>query len=221
MIKNGFEDVLNFFSEPQTRVLSELYLKKYWLGDEEWANYWKRLKDKIFQPEFIGLPEIIFKEKFVLIAMKGGVIFTESDFNILRQCMLDIGDEWFVIIENKDMQPIIKGDDGKAIVQPLLRFKFPVKISWSELLSGGLISMEIFQTSYKEFFVFGSSAKWGKYAANEYWDTSVNPTGTPLDIIGFESELMPVFQKHFKQIRKEQEAISDWLPKEYKKLIEL
>lgn len=213
------QKILERFSVPETRNISEEYLKKYWLNEEEWQNYWQPLKDKIFRLESTYLPDMMFKEDFALIALIGGVVFTEDDFKALQNCMLEVGDKWFVIVENQHMQPKFKGDDGEIIVDPLLQFKFPVEISWNELLNGGLLSMEVFQNACKEFFVFGSSAKWGKYAANEYWDRSVDPAGTPLDIIGFKPALASIFREHFKQLKKEQEEIREWLPQEYKKLI--
>lgn len=213
------QKILERFSVPETRDISEVYLKEYWLNEEEWQSNWQLLKDKIFRKEATCLPDMLFKQDFTLLAFMGGVVFVEDDFKTLQKCMLEAGDEWFVIVENQHMQPKFKGNDGETILDPLLRFKFPVEISWNELLNGGLLSMEVFQNACKEFFVFGDSGKWGKYAANEYWDTSVDPAGTPLDIIGFKPELAPIFQEHFKQPKEEQEEIREWLPQEYKKLI--
>jgi hypothetical protein len=218
-MEKSFQNILEIFSEPQTRHISEEYLKKYWLNDGDWQSFWQPLKDKIFRSESTCLPDMMFKDDFALIALIGGVVFTEDDFKALQNCMLEAGDKWFVIVENKYMQPVITGNDGKIIIHLLLQFKFPVEITWDELLNGGLISMELFETSYKDFFVFGDSGKWGKYAANEYWDTSVDPAGTPLDIIGFKPELAHIFQEHFRQPKEEQEEIREWLPLNYKGLI--
>ncbi len=215
----SFKNILDLLSEPQTRDISEKYLNRYWLDKKEWKSYWQPLKDKIFAPESVCLPDMMFKKDFALFIFIGGVVFTEDDFKALQKCMLEAGDKWFVIAENKHTQPVIIGENGKTIVHPLLRFKFPAEITWDELLNGGLISMELFETSYKEFFVFGSSAKWGKYAANEYWDRSVDPAGTPLDIIGFKPEISSIFQKNFKQLKEEQEKIKEWLPPKYKDFI--
>lgn len=218
-MEKGFHNILELFSEPQTRNISEVYLNKYWLSEEEWQSYWQPLKDEIFPPESICLPDMMFKKDFALIALIGGIVFTEEDFKALQKCMLETKDKWFVLVENKHMQPVITGNNGKIIIHPLLRFKFPTEITWDELLNGGLISMELFETSYKEFFVFGNSAKWGKYAANEYWDQSVDPAGTPLDIIGFKPECSTVFKEQFEQSEEEQEEIREWLPPKYKEII--
>jgi len=220
-MEKKFQKVLDFFSEPKTQHISEEYIKKYWLNEIEIQGYWKPLKDKIFRSRSTYLPDIMFEENFKLIALIGGVIFTENEFKSLQNCMLKAGDRWFVIIENKHMQPIVKDNNDKNIIQPLLNFKFPIDITWQELINGGFVSLDLFETSYKEFFVFGDSAKWGKYVANEYCNISVSSLGTPLDIIGFKPELAPIFEKHFKQSREEQEEIRKWLPQEYKNLIKL
>jgi len=215
----GFQKVLKLFSEPQTQHISEEYLKKYWLDERELQNYWQPLRDKIFCSKSSCLPDVMFKENFELIVLMGGVIFTKNDFEALQNCMFKAGDKWFVVVENKYTQPVITGNDGQVMVHPLLHFKFPIEITWKELLNGGLVSMELFETSYKEFFVFGNSAKWGKYAANEYWNALADPAGTPLDIIGFKPELAPIFREYFKQSKEDQEEIREWLPQKYKKLI--
>lgn len=216
-MESNYQNILELFSELETRKISETYLEKYWLSEDEWQKKWQPLKDKVFHTEFTRLPDMMYREEYLLITLVGGVIFTEDDFLALQKCMFDAGDKWFVVIENKYMQPTLINDNGKTFVHPLLRFKYPVEITWKELLNGGLLSMELFESSYKEFFVFGSSSKWGKYAANEYWDRSVDPIGTPLDIIGFKTELVSVFQKYFKQSKEEQQKIKDWIPEEYKK----
>jgi len=198
-MEKSFQKVLDFFSEPKTQHISEEYLKKYWLDESELRNYWQPLKDKIFCSKSSCLPDV--------------------NFETLQNCMFKAGDKWFVVVENKYTQPVITGNDGQVMAHPLLHFKFPIEITWKELLNGGLVSMELFETSYKEFFVFGNSAKWGKYAANEYWNASADPAGTPLDIIGFKPELAPIFRECFKQSKENQEEIREWLPQKYKKLI--
>jgi hypothetical protein len=62
------------------------------------------------------------------------------------------------------------------------------------------------------FFVFGDSGRWGKYAASDYHYT-------PLDIIGFKSELADIFREQFKQPKEDWEEIQKRLPQKYKKII--
>ncbi|MDR0329017.1 MAG: hypothetical protein LBI05_12060, partial [Planctomycetaceae bacterium] len=82
-----------------------------------------------------------------------------------------------------------------------MKCKFPVNITWDELNNKGVhcpdVSCELLSTTDKEFFIFGASGLWGKYAAIDYWDRSIKESDTPLDIIGFKSELASIFKQHF------------------------
>lgn len=88
-----------------------------------------------------------------------------------------------------------------------MRFKFPSNITWDELMSGGAISEELFQMSYKDYSVFGDSECWGKYVANDYKN--------PLDIVGFKNDAKDIFQKKFQLTILERNEIRDWLPDTY------
>lgn len=199
----AFMHFSKFVSEPNwgNRELAEEYLKKYWLTEPEYLSIWKPILDKIFI-EGKSLPDIIFKAEFEIIALRGGCLFLEEDFLQLQKAMQEVGEEYFVIIQHS--QDFTEGE-------PMFRMKFPVNITWEELISGNYISAVLLEMSYNEYFVFGSKGNWGKYSANDYEN--------PLDIIGFKPELAPVFREHFKQTKEEQEEIREWLPQEYKELI--
>jgi hypothetical protein len=158
----------------------------------------------------------MFKNNFNLIVSIGGVIFTKKDFLMLQKCMQKTGDQFFVIIENQHMQPITTDNNGNKIFYPLLQFKFPISIKWEELLSGGYISIDIFESLAREFFIFGDSGKWGRYIANEYWNRSLDPIGTPLHILGFKHECASIFKKYFSLSKEELDIVQKWLPSEYK-----
>jgi len=220
-MESNYRSILDTFSELETRNLSEEYMKKYWIAEAEWLTYWQPIKNDIFCSTSTHLPEMMFENDFELIALIGGVIFTEQDFYLLQDCMKETGDKLFAIIENEGAQPIITDENGKRVFHPPLRFKFPIDIGWQELKNGGGISMEIFESTNREFFVYGDSVKWGKYVANEYWERSIDPAGTPLEIIGFKKEFSDLFNKKFKfnLSRSERRRIMKWLPKLYKNRI--
>ncbi|MGK6353487.1 hypothetical protein [Parapedobacter sp. DT-150] len=138
-----------------------------------------------------------------MMATNGGCLFVEKDFKQLQKAMQQIGERYFIVVQNTQEYT----ND-----EPMFRMKFPVDIMWEELISGNYISAVLIEMSMNEYFVFGESGKWGKYSANDY--------ERPLDIIGFKSELAPVFQNHFKQNRKEYEEIYEWLPPKYRELIQ-
>ncbi|MBK1442510.1 hypothetical protein JHJ32_21100 [Parapedobacter sp. ISTM3] len=183
------------------KKLAEEYLKKYWLPEQEYLSVWKPIQDKIFV-QGKSLPNLIYHSEFEMIVANGGCLFLEEDFKQLQKAILSIGEMYFVVVQN--IQEYTNGE-------PMFRMKFPVNITWEELISGNYISAVLLEMSLNEYFVFGENGNWGKYSANDYEH--------PLDIIGFKSELAPIFQEHFKQPKEEQQEIREWLPQEYKKLI--
>jgi hypothetical protein len=211
-----YQKVIVTFTDPGTEHITKKYLDKYWLDKAEYENKWKPIQEKIFNMRAKYLPEMIFNNEFELLALVGGGIFALEDFIWLKECIKQTGDKYFVIIENANMSPSIYYGKGDYRTHPLLYFRFPVNVDWDDIMSGGSISRELFETSYKEFYVFGDSGKWGKYVANEYWDRSIDRAGTPLDIIGFTKEYEHVFRNTFKISKKDAATIKKWLPPKYR-----
>ena len=183
------------------KQIAKMYLHKYWLSEQEYLNTWKQIQDKIFYQDK-GLPDLVCRSGFDMIALRGGCLFVEEDFKQLQNIMQEVGDSYFVIIQRS--QEFTEGE-------PMFRMKYPVGITWDELVSGNYISAILFEMCYNEYFVFGECGNWGKYSANDY--------EYPLDIIGFKPELAHVFKKHLQQSKEEQEEILGWLPQKYKALI--
>jgi hypothetical protein len=183
------------------KKLAEEYLRKYWLAEQEYLSVWKPIQDKIFV-QGKSLPDLVYRPDFRMIALRGGCLFLKEDFKQLQRAMQEVGEDYFVIIQHS--QDFTEGE-------PMFRMKFPVNITWEELISGNYISAVLFEMSYNEYFVFSKSGSWGKYSANDY--------EYPLDIIGFKPELAHIFQEHFSQPKEEREEIREWLPQEYKALI--
>lgn len=186
-------DGLHMYSKLITRkewgnkALGKTYLEKYWLDDAEIDKIWKKRMDDIFINQQQGFPEMIFKNDMKTLIMNGGCLFDRNDFIQLQKCMLSIGEERFVVIENKF------GDTTNA---PALNFIFPSSIKWEEITSGNFVSSVLIESIHKEFFVFGESSNWGKYAANDYT--------SPVDIIGFKPEYSQLFLNNFR------EYLGDW-----------
>jgi hypothetical protein len=183
------------------KELAEEFLKKYWLPEQQYVSIWKPIQDNIFI-EGKGLPELIYRSNFEIIALRGGCLFIEEDFKQLQKSFQSIGEEQFVIIQHS--QDFTEGE-------PMFRMKFPANITWEELTSGNYISAVLLEMSYNEYFVFGSKGNWGKYSANDY--------EYPLDIIGYNPKLAPVFKEIFKKSEEEQEEIQKLLSQGYKELI--
>lgn len=181
--------------------LAESYLQKYWLREQEYLAIWKPIQDKIFFQNK-NFPDLIYNNAFDVIILKSGCLFIEEDFNQLKAMMTEIGEKYFVIIQHS--QEFTRGE-------PMFRMKFPVNISWEELVSGNYISSVLFEMPYNEYYVFGYTATWGKYSANDY--------NYPLDIIGFKPEFKPFFKRIFKQTKEDLEEVSRFLPLSYLNLI--
>lgn len=186
------------------KKIAEVYLDKYWLPEAEYKNFWKLIQNQIFLNQKQGLPAILFTKNYDLLALRGGVLFVEKRFKLLQECMRKTGDKYFVIIENSF---------GGKLKKPAFRMKYPINITWAELMSGNYISSVLFEMFHNEYFVFGDTGDWGKYVANDY--------ERPLDIIGFKKEHEATFRKYFKVSKKEhQEIRENWLPVSYKKYIQ-
>ncbi len=182
--------------------LAENYLKKYWLSEDEYNAKWKPIQENIFTSLDTSLPDLVFKENYEVITLRGGCLFLKEDFEQLQECLLKVGEKYLIVVENTF---------GGELEEPAFRMKYPATISWEEIANGNFISSTIIEHPHKEFFVFGASGKWGKYSANDYtW---------PLDIIGFKPEYGSIFRKQFKQSEEEWEEIKEWLPPKYKELI--
>ena len=183
--------------------MADEYLRKYYLPRNEYIDRWKPIQNSIFLNETQGLPDMIFQPEFSLLVARGGRLFDKEDFEALRSCMIDLGDKHMIIVQN-DYNGIIEQD-------LLIRMKFPVDITWNEVMSGNYISTVIFEMFANGFFVFSESGIWGKYSDNEYEN--------PLDIFGVREEFLPILKKHFKQAREEQEELFTWLPDSYQRLM--
>jgi hypothetical protein len=177
---------------------SKDYIKKYWLDEEEYISHWEPLQDKIFDDkvDFLQVGRIFLPE-FKLMALLGGATFDKKDFLLLQKCMKELGEKYFVVIENCAISPRVYEYFKKRKVEypgKPLKFKYPVDIKWKEIYRGDFLSeamMGFWQG--REFYVFGESGLWGKYAANDY----IVPPAGPLDILGFKDECASLFRDTF------------------------
>src|SRR5690606_19793599 len=178
------------------------YLKKYYISLNDYVEKFQGIQNSIFYNNTMGLPDKVFKSGFSLRAIRGGILFDKEEFEKLQDCISMIGDKSLIIIQN---------DFGKTLKKPLLRMKYPINVTWEQLMSGNFVSTVLFEMFANEYFVFSESGSWGKYSANDY--------DYPLDIIGIKPEFESVFTSYFTQSKEEHEEIYEWLPELYKKLI--
>ena len=76
-------------------------------------------------------------------------------------------------------------------------------ISWEAILSGAEISSDVFQRPIRNYFVFGDSGQWGKYAGDDY--------ESPLHIIGFNKKYSDLFHNKFKIPEEDIEDLKEWI----------
>lgn len=220
-----FDKQLNTFSVPETRERTEMFFQKYWLNGAEYSEKWLPIQESVFDSNAKYLPDLMFNRNFEILPLLGLKVFTsEADFVSLQDCMRLAGDEYFVIVQNKNVViRVYYGEHGKDDwrVHPLLRFRFPVNISWAEMFSGGYISIELFQGAAKDYFIFGDGGNWGRYVANSYANPNAAPMfSTPLNIMGFKEEFSELFRKNFEEVRQLESHITpeNFLPDSYKQL---
>lgn len=183
------------------RKKAEEYLNRYYISVKEYEEICSFKQSQIFN-DSCYLPDLMYKTDFKILALSGGCLFVKNEFEQLQKVMQKIGDKYFFVIQHT------QDYEQEA---PMFRLKFPVNISWQDLIAGNFISAILFEMPYNNYFVFGDSCKWGKYAANdcEY----------PLDIFGFKQECASLFRENFVLSPKEQNEIYGWLPLLYKELI--
>lgn len=183
---------------------SQQYLLDYWLVEKEFNDKWNKTFDTIFNNDNNKIPQDIFKEDFVLIPimMTGGVFYRET-FDALKQCMIELGEKEFVVIEKNKKNP--------------LRFKYPTHIDWLKLSlensnTAEYITLELLAT-FKNYYVWGETGIWGKYYEGENEHS--------FDIIGVKEEYSILFYSHFKNIisLEERGEINSLLPNYQNKII--
>ena len=225
-MNRDYIEILNNIWDEETREQAKVYFEKYWLDEDEYFEKWRPIQESIFDGKAKYLPDMMFNVGFELFPLVGGDIFVaESDFTMLQDCMHRTGDEHFAIVQNRNV--VIGGGsiDGVPYEEhPFTRFKYPVDISWAELMSGGIMGSEHFNNGCKDYFVFGDSGNWGRYVGNSYARPTNLDSSDPINIMGFKKQFSELFIRNFEKVRQLEPEItseillSEWLPDPYKQL---
>lgn len=200
MIKE-FQNQLTAYSFPESIEGTLEYLEKYWLQEQEYLSTWKEVQSSIFILD-LKFPEMIINPEFRFFPRQGGLLFEQEEFELLKECTKESKDKSLFIIEdyNEFSPPHESG--------PLLRFKYPINLTWSEINAGEGISYELFQRPVRNYFVFGDSGKWGKYVANDF--------DIPAEIYCFKKELELFFKQKFKIEDEEDIGLKELMPEYFK-----
>jgi hypothetical protein len=191
-----YQNQVDAYSFPDNIKETQEYLGRYWLQEQEYLSKWKNVQGLIFQLDKV-FPNMVIKSEFELLVRQGGLLFEQEEFELLKDCIRLSKDNFLFIIEDYDeLNP--PHESG-----PLLRFKYPTNIAWSEINIGEGISYELFQRPVRNYYVFGDSGKWGKYVANDF--------DTPVDIYCFKTEFKSVFRENFKVTKEESKELKELL----------
>jgi hypothetical protein len=181
---------------PDKREQAELYLRKYWLDKQELKDVWLKKRKEVFTDPII-FPSSIFNDELDVIINKGGAVLPEEDFEPLKLCIQHTGDNYFIILEDYDE------DNPPHTSGPPYRFKYPVGISWSEIMSGGSISYDVYVRPIRNYFVFGDSSQWGRYCGSDF--------EYPLLIFGVTSKYYNLFHGQFSNSDDDVKDLKEWL----------
>lgn len=225
MIRDYTEN-LKFIWDEETREQAKIYFEKYWLDEDEYFEKWRPIQESIFDGKAKYLPDMMFNIGFELFPIVGGDIFVaERDFTLLQDCMRRTGDEHFAIVQNRNVVIGNYDAENNFTEHPFTRFKYPVDISWAELMTGGIAGSEHFHNGCKDYFVFGDSGNWGRYVGNSYTKPTNLDSSNPINIMGFKEEFSEIFINNFEEVRRLEPEItpeillSEWLPDSYKQLL--
>jgi hypothetical protein len=177
--KDGYFMYSNFIPRSRwgDRAVAESYLEKYWISSAEYEETWRTVQNRVFRIAATGSSEVVFQPEFEIFVMKGGCLFDEAEFDRVRSCALNLDEKFIIVIENS-----FAGE----LQEPAFRMKFPVDIEWEEMISGNFASAIMLEMPHKDYFVFGESASWGKYTANDH--------EIPVDIFGFKGVAERIFK---------------------------
>lgn len=173
------------------------YLEKYWLLEAEYESVWQPIARQVFT-DANGLPGMVFQPHLLLNVQMGGCLFLKSDFQALRSAALAAGDRYILVTQ-------LPGKERAD--EPMFRMKYPADISWEELVSGNYISAVLTEMPSHEYYVFGDTGTWGKYAASE--------ADHPVDILGYAPHFKTVFDASFPRSSEEDDQRVASLPPAY------
>lgn len=181
---------------------AESYLEKYWLVEKEYLEKWKPIQDKIFINQDSWFPEMMFENQYYLYPTIGGKVFWEKSIVAFNNCLSEIGESKFVVIQNTFNDTYTGLNDGL-----FFRLKYPVGIKWEELNIGHTLTDDLLIGADQDFFVFGENKGWAMYSATRnLW---------PMNILAFKQEYKEIFLKYFSPIKLQEENIVEFLPEIY------
>lgn len=158
------------------------FLEDYAYTNKPRPKEWDLLKGKVFNAhinnkEFL-YPTKIFNNGYIVSCKRSGNLFDNKGFEALMSSMTNLGEECMYLEKVKE--------DYET---QSLCFSFPTSIKWNDIVSGGYIASFLIDYPHGFFFLFGPSAKWGLFVAN---DAEVD-----VELLGIKKEISNCFAPYY------------------------
>lgn len=122
----------------------------------EWTISKRSIFKTPFEKEDYLFPITVFKTGFIVSCKKSGCLFDKEGYEALQNSLVSLGEERIFI------------DKVQEKYDPFpLCLSVPTQTSWKELISGGFIASFLFGFPHGFFFLFGPTAHWGLFVAND------------------------------------------------------
>jgi hypothetical protein len=179
---------------------ADRFLARFWMSEDEFRTRWVNRVSQVFGEGALDAVNPMFRQSFIVRALRGGALLGEKEWNALQRCWLDTGDAYIAILEKP----------GSAD-EPPVHLKVPTSATWADLMSGNFISAMLFEMPYKEYLVVGESATWGVFEATEH--------DLPVSLVGNVADHDAIFGRELRVSAEEEETIYGWLPDAYKSVV--
>jgi len=191
---SGLEDWKN-------EEIARAYLQKYWLEEKEFSSVWHPIQLQMFSPSTKAFPDLLFQQPIHIFPRPSGFTLNPDTLVLVKLLMEKSGEDEFVVIQNS-----VEANQSDAAQS--LRLKYPISVTWKEIMSGGYISTALFEMWHNDYFVFGKSRLWARYVVNDY--------KTPIDLFAVEESLVSAMEPHFRLTEAECIQITQIIPDSYK-----
>lgn len=206
---NGYyDDMFGFYGKVDTksRHKAEEFLKSYALGNKDFQQKCLPLMQNVFKHsnncEFDirkSSANELFQEGFQTYIHISSPMFTEESYLYIQKICKVCKDEYFYIVEDNN--------DSSAF-----QLRIPATTKWENLVSGGFISIVLFNMPYNNYKVFGDSGNWGK------WCDYDNPW-VDYEIFGTKVDFIDV--KNYNSLMELSEKELSYLPEKIKEIMKM
>ena len=137
------------------------FLHQYAMNDFEYKDIcipvmrkvFKFSPEKPFDVNTMTMSDMI-EENFEYFSYHSSPLFWKESYELILKICAEYGDQNIFIVEEECCEK----DPDSAF-----KIRIPVGKSWNEVSNGGYITDVLFNSSNRNYYVFGDSGKWGKW----------------------------------------------------------